>query len=128
MIGVTKFLNKRNIGSGYEVLAISHIRDNGGIILETNYRNKNGEIDIIARDGRYLCFIEVKYRSSDRFGGPEAAVNIAKQRKICKVSEYYLYCKRYGEDTPVRYDVLSMSGQDNAVTVKWIKNAFEYVG
>ena len=120
-------MNKRSVGTGYEALAHQYIRDNGAEILETNYRNKSGEIDIIARDERYLCFIEVKYRSSDRFGGPEAAVNIAKQRKICRVSRYYLYKNGYETDTPVRYDVLSLDGEGSALTVKWLKNAFDYM-
>lgn len=120
-------MNKRNVGSRYETLALEYIRENGGTVLETNYRDKNGEIDIIARDERYLCFIEVKYRSDDRFGGPEAAVNFAKQKRISRVSRYYLYGHGYGEDTPVRYDVVAVDGKDNAVTVKWIKNAFDFV-
>ena len=114
------------MGSSYESLATDYIRDNGGVVLEKNYRSRGGEIDIIAQDGRYLCFVEVKYRSDDRFGGPEAAVNIAKQRKICKVSKYYMYTHGISEDTPVRYDVLSVSGREEALTVKWIRNAFDF--
>jgi len=120
-------LNKRSVGTGYESLAIMYLRDNGAEIIDTNYRNRSGEIDIIAKDGKYLCFIEVKYRSSDRFGGPEAAVNIAKQRRICRVARYYLYSNGYDLDTPVRYDVLSLSGKDKAITFKWLKNAFDHM-
>ena len=121
-------MNKRTVGTGYESLALQYIEDNGAEVMETNYRSKSGEIDIIARDGKYICFIEVKYRSSDRFGGPEAAVNIVKQKRICRVSRYYLYSNGYDLDTPVRYDVLALDGDAGALTVKWLKNAFDYVG
>lgn len=120
-------LNKRVLGQELESRACEFLAQNGAKIIERNYRCKSGEIDIIARDEKYLCFIEVKYRSGDRFGSGEDAVGINKQRKICKVSEFYLYSKYKSIDLPVRYDVVAISQTDSIYTFDWIKNAFEYI-
>ena len=120
-------MNKRRIGDFYEDIACKFIYANGGSVLERNYRVRHGEIDIIARDEDYLCFIEVKYRNSDRFGPPEKAVNISKQRQICRISKLFLFSRFKSIDLPIRYDVIAISGVQNAVTVKWHKNAFEYI-
>lgn len=64
---------------------------------ERNFRRgRNGEIDIIGRDGKYLVFVEVKYRSGDEKGNAAEAVTTAKQRTICRVADYYRYLHHYG--------------------------------
>ena len=120
-------MNKRSVGDFYENIACRFIYANGGTVIERNYRQRRGEIDIIARDGDYLCFIEVKYRNTERFGAPERAVNISKQKQICRISKLFLYSRYKSMDIPIRYDVIAISGVQNAVTVKWLKNAFEYI-
>ena len=106
-------------------MACNYLRSQGARVIKQNFRCRLGEIDIIARDGKYLCFIEVKYRADDRFGGPEAAVNIVKQKKISRVSVSYM--KMTGlTDMPIRYDVIAIHGENRAITVNWIKNAFDY--
>ena len=119
-------MNNRKVGSWYEIIAREYIRNNGGRIVDSNFRSNSGEIDIIAYDGQYLCFIEVKYRKDNKLGGPEAAVNFSKQKKICKVSLIYLYIHGLSEDIPIRYDVISISGEKDSVSLHWHKNAFEY--
>ena len=69
--------------------AAAYLKKKGYQILEANFRCRFGEIDLIARDGGYLVFIEVKYRSSPT-GDSLEAVNRRKQRKIIRVAEYYL--------------------------------------
>jgi putative endonuclease len=120
-------MNKRTVGSFYEEAACRYICDNGGRIIERNYRAFRGEIDIIARDGKYLCFIEVKYRKSERFGYPEASVTLSKQKQICKISKFYLYSKVKSQDLPIRYDVVAIDGEAGAISIKWYKNAFSYL-
>lgn len=120
-------MNKRSVGDFYETIACKFIKANGGEVIERNYRAMRGEIDIVAKDEDYLCFIEVKYRNSDRFGPPEKAVNISKQRQICRISKLFLFSRFKSIDLPIRYDVIAISGVQNAVTVKWLKNAFEYI-
>ena len=119
-------MNKRVVGDSKELLACRYLSEQGAHILERNFRCRQGEVDIIAKDGKYLCFIEVKYRSDDRFGEPQEAVNLKKQKHICKVSEFYLYSKYKSSDVPVRYDVVAISQIDNILTFKWIKDAFYY--
>ena len=70
--------------------AAAYLKKKGYRILEANFRCRFGEIDLIARDGAYLVFIEVKYRSSLKDGDSLEAVNRRKQRKIIRVAEYYL--------------------------------------
>ena len=120
-------INKRQKGEFFEKLACDHLSAMGCSILYKNYKNKSGEIDIIAKDGRFTCFIEVKFRKDNSFGGPEAAVNIAKQRQICKVSKFFLYSHKISFDSPIRYDVIAISGGEEGYSVHWIKNAFDFI-
>lgn len=120
-------MNKRVIGDGNEDIACKYLISQGLRIIGRNFRCRQGEIDIIAKDKEYLCFMEVKYRSNSDFGQPEEAVNIRKQRKISKVSKFYLYSKNLSFDTPIRYDVIAVYVNEGITTIKWIKNAFNYV-
>ncbi len=121
-------MNKRELGEEIEILVCDHLTLQGAHILERNYRCRQGEVDIIALDGRYLCFIEVKFRNNPKYGEPQEAVNRSKQKRICNVSEFYLYSKYKSFDVPVRYDVIAVSPNDGMYTLNWIKNAFEYTG
>lgn len=117
-------MNKRSVGTEYENRACEYLYNMGYKILMTNFRNRFGEIDIIASDNDYLVFIEVKYRKNLAVGSPAEAVNLKKQISICRVSDFYRI--RYGvsPDTNIRYDVVAIS--DNSISL--IKNAFEYIG
>ena len=68
--------NNRTIGSEYEDIIVNYIKEKGYEILVTNYRCKQGEIDIVAKDGKYLVFIEVKYRKSSKTGVPTLKVGL----------------------------------------------------
>ncbi len=112
--------NKRQVGSHYEQLAADYLIKNGVQILERNFRCSQGELDLIVRDGRYLVFIEVKYRTTVSKGEPLESVNLRKQQRIRNAARYYLYQHRYGEDTPCRFDVISILDGE----IRWIQNAF----
>lgn len=116
-------MNKRNVGSKKEILAADYLKDNNISILEMNYRNRFGEIDIIARDGNTLVFVEVKYRKTASCGSPEEAVNYRKIRTICKVADYYRVVKNINPTMQCRFDVIAICGN----TINWHQNAFEYV-
>ena len=121
-------MNKRKSGEYYETKVCEYLTDKGVRILERNFRSKNGEIDIIFRDGKYLVFAEVKFRSTVHFGRPEEAVSFSKQRTISRVSDFYR--KRYGisDFEPQRFDVIAMEpGEDDFLQIKWYKNAFAYI-
>ncbi len=119
--------NKKELGTKLEDLAADYLEAKGAVVVRRNFRCRGAEIDIIVRDGRYLCFVEVKYRKDDKYGGPESAVDYVKRKKICKASRYYTYLEGFGEDTPLRYDVLAIMGDEKQYKFKWIKDAFEYV-
>ena len=108
------------LGIQGEALATEHLENQGYKILELNYKNKIGEIDIIAKDGETIVFIEVKARQSLRFGHPREAVNFYKQQKIRSVAIGYLKFKKLYERVPVRFDVVDILGDK----ITHIKNAF----
>ncbi len=114
--------NKRTIGSHAEQVVRKYLTEHGFEILEMNYRCKQGEIDIIAREDIYYVFIEVKYRTSTRYGFPQEAVGAAKQRRICGAAGYYLYSHQLGESTPVRFDVAAVL--EDKIT--YIRDAFPF--
>lgn len=116
-------VNKRKIGAQHEQKAGAYLEEKGYEILEFNYRCRQGEIDIIAKDGEYLVFCEVKYRSGLGAGYPAEAVDYKKQRTISRCALFYL-TKQKLLDAPCRFDVISMSGNQ----IEHIENAFDYIG
>ncbi len=104
--------NHRDVGFHYEDLACEYLKEQGYTIIERNYHNRFGEIDIIAREGDYLVFVEVKYRSDDSYGYPEEFVNYRKQRKIIKTAEYYLMKARAPLDVLCRFDIVGIVGEE----------------
>ncbi|WP_251388543.1 YraN family protein [Mediterraneibacter agrestimuris] len=113
-------MNQREIGSKYEHIAGRYLEQKGYRILEYNYHCRRGEIDLIAQDGEYLVFCEVKYRRGRMTGSPVEAVDVYKQRKLWKTAEYYLLRHRL-YNVPCRFDVIGI--EDSKITL--IKNAFE---
>jgi putative endonuclease len=104
--------DRRLLGQAGEALAADTLQRQGYAILARNYRTPYGEIDLIARHGDTLVFIEVKLRRSDTFGPPQAAVNAAKQRHLKLAAQYYLN-RRGDQDMKIRFDVvaITMAGQ-----------------
>ena len=86
-----------------------------------NFSSRFGEIDLVAREGRYLVFVEVKYRATARGGHPLEAVDAGKRRRIRKTADFYCLRYGYGEDTPCRFDVVGMLGDE----VIHVRDAFE---
>lgn len=115
--------NARNTGSCYERKAADYLKKQGLFILKYNYRCRLGEIDLIARDGEYIVFVEVKYRKNNSSGAAMDAVNPAKQKTICKVARYFLAVEYHNVDLPCRFDVAGIDGDK----IHWVKNAFEYI-
>jgi len=115
---------KRRTGEIGEAIASRFLRKNGYKIIEQNYRSELGEIDIIARDGDVLAFVEVKARRTDKYGGPKWAVTPRKQRKISMVALGYLKMTEQME-TEARFDVVAIRLRSNHPDIEIIKNAFE---
>lgn len=87
-------INKKLTGKLGEDIAVRHLKQNGYIIITRNYRTKYGEIDVIAKDGKCLVFVEVKARRSENFGYPREAVDIYKQTRIKNIANLYIASKK----------------------------------
>ncbi len=113
--------NNRTVGTAYEKIAGQYLIDEGMEILSYNYRCRMGEIDIIARQGEYLVFCEVKYRRTSGKGYPGEAVTPKKQHVISKCAMYYV-TEHHLMDVPCRFDVVCIEGSE----IEHIPNAFLY--
>ncbi len=115
-------MNRRKVGNDYEKLAANYLEARGYEILEYNFYTRTGEIDLIAKQGIYLVFVEVKYRKDASAGHPFEAISIHKQRSISRSALYYMKKKGLSE-MPIRFDVVGILGEE----IKLIQNAFEFV-
>lgn len=114
---------QQQFGKRSERLAAEYLKRKGYRILETNYRSAVGEIDIIASDEGTIVFVEVKSRSSKRFGSPKGAVTPAKQRKISMAALDYL--KRAGQTgARARFDVVAIDTASGKTDIEVVRNAF----
>jgi putative endonuclease len=92
-------------------------------ILVRNFRVKSGEIDIIARDGNCLVFVEVKTRTSDSFAQPIESVGFHKQQKLRRLADRYLATHAF-QECDVRFDVISIIQRGGRAEIEHIRNAF----
>jgi putative endonuclease len=111
-------------GKAGEEAAVRFLKSRGYRILERNYKNKFGEIDIIARQKGVICFLEVKARHSLVFGSPQEAVSPVKQRQICRVAVEYLKKNNFLEQA-ARFDVVALLYADEKPQISLITDAFE---
>lgn len=112
--------NNRAVGAAFEQMAADYLESLGMCVTDRNYFCRGGEIDIVARDRAYIVFCEVKYRKDTRYGYPEEAVDAVKAARIRKTAGYYMLTHNISEDTPVRFDVISILGN----RINHIKDAF----
>ena len=105
-------MQKNIYGKASEIIAADFLKEKGYKILETNYKNKIGEIDVIALDGDYIVFVEVKARISQKFGHPFEAIDERKQQKIKMVASLYLTIKRK-TNRKCRFDAIAILGQND---------------
>lgn len=113
--------NKRSIGKEYEQKAVAYLKLQGYRIIETNFQCRTGEIDIIAKQDRYLIFIEVKYRINSSRGLPHEAIDIRKMKKISKTAQYYMLINNISMESPCRFDVVLILDQE----ITLIQDAFQ---
>ena len=121
---------KDAVGRFGEQVAVDHLQAAGLVVLARNWRCREGELDIVARDGSQLVFVEVKTRSSLRFGSPAAAVGREKSARIRQLGLRWILAERErGADqqfwSTVRFDVVSvLRGAPGGVQVEHLKGAF----
>lgn len=114
--------NLQNLGKLGESKAKTHLINNGFTILETNWRYKKYEIDIIAQKENTIVVIEVKARTGIAFGEPESFVNKSKQKFLISAAHNYLTQKNI--DAECRFDIISILLLNNNCIVKHIEDAF----
>jgi len=115
--------DRLSLAAQAENTAAEFLRNNGYKIITRNYRKASGEIDIIASERRTICFVEVKARSSSRFGLPEEAITDLKKRHIVQTALTYIKDKKLNSQK-LRFDVLSITYLDQRPQIRLIKDAF----
>lgn len=114
-----------SIGARGEEIAAAYLRGQRFAILERNFRCKGGEVDIVAREGKTIVFVEVKSRRSESYGPPQLSVTSFKQRQISKAALTWLAKNRL-HDTSARFDVIAILLRDHQVpAIDHIRNAFD---
>lgn len=108
--------DRASAGARAEALAADHLRARGLAIVTRNFRTRFGEIDLIARDGAMVVFVEVRMRRSASFGGPLASITQAKRRRLALAARGYL--AMLGHEPPCRFDAIVMRGLDPS-TIEW---------
>lgn len=106
----------RQLGRWGEEQAAGHLRGKGFQIIEANWKCRFGELDLIAEDGAYLCFVEVKLRKNDAYGSPGAAVDWRKQEKLRAAAEVYLV--QHPTKLQPRFDVVEIYAPQGARTAE----------
>ncbi|MCK5146845.1 YraN family protein [bacterium] len=114
--------SRKKTGRDGEIAAAQYLINKDMVIIERNWKNERGEIDLIARDGNTLVFVEVKSGRSNKYGPPELRVDIRKQRQIGKVASAYLM--QQSEEMDCRFDVVAVSLTGDRYSIKHYEDAF----
>ncbi|MBO4854708.1 MAG: YraN family protein [Oscillospiraceae bacterium] len=117
-------MNSRQLGLWGEAQVARYLRRRGYALLAKGYACRFGEIDLIAKKGETICFVEVKLRSNLSFGLPREAVTAAKQARLRKTALWYLSAHEL--DCPTRFDVAEVysDSKHTEVRIEYLENAF----
>jgi putative endonuclease len=116
--------DRRTQGARVEVLAHDFLQRHGLEPVAANANYRGGELDLVMRDGETLVFVEVRYRRSAGFGGGAASVDASKCRKLIHAASRFLAAHREFARAPCRFDVIDASGDPEAPTFDWLRDAF----
>ena len=105
-----------------EELAVNYLVGKGYQILERNWHNIHKEIDIVAKDGKFLVIVEVKARQTDEYGAPDIAVTKKKQQMLIAAANAYIFKNRL--DVETRFDIISIVFKDGQPVIEHIEDAF----
>lgn len=122
---------KRQFGNLGEELACKFLKNNNYKILDTNYQQRVGEIDIIAKSKKSIHFIEVKTRTKQsvkKYGLPQEAVGFQKKKRIIKTAFFYLAERKYSNETNWQIDVIAIiiDKENNKAKINYIENAVDF--
>ena len=113
-------MDRQQIGQAAEDAAVVFLESQGLEILYRNFRRRAGELDIVARHGDELIIVEVRTRSSEKFGGAAASVDFRKQAKLRRAAALLLQQRKDLAALRVRFDVVAIG----SAGIEWIKHAF----
>lgn len=116
--------SRRALGRFGEDLAERYLRSRGVRILARNLHLRYAELDLLALDGETLCFIEVRLRSSDRFGSAEESVDVRKQRRLARAARAVLSSWRLPRFRQVRFDVVAVDSSSTPPEIRLTQDAF----
>jgi putative endonuclease len=117
-------VDRRALGQWGEELAVQHLEQRGFVVLARNWRCREGELDVVARDGQCLVFVEVKARSGLDFGEPAEAVSPTKARRIRVLARRWLTAHRPPGTWDLRFDVVSVIRTSGLPEVLHLRGAF----
>lgn len=109
-------------GEQGEQLASQYLREKGYEIMTRNYRYQHAEIDLIAKKGKLLVFVEVKTRSNLNYGNPEEFVSYTKAKLVMKAAEHYIFSHNWTYD--IRFDVVAVTIAGTGQRINHIEDAF----
>ena len=115
------------LGDDYETEAANWLADQPTLkLIARNFRAKTGEIDIVARDGAYLVFIEVRARNNPRYASAAASVDRRKQQRLLRTAQVYLQRRPEFANLPCRFDVIAFEPPQSGAgsRIRWIRSAF----
>jgi putative endonuclease len=115
-------------GASGEDLACQHLRVKGYTILARNFRCRSGEIDVVARDGPTVVFVEVKERNGSSHGAGHEGVTFGKRRRVIRAARLFVASRGYAEAQPFRFDVISIDWREGKPVVRHDPNAFDVDG
>ncbi len=116
--------NLRTVGRYGEKLAENHLQRLGFRILARNLHLRHAELDLVALEGRTLCFVEVRLRSGRRFGSAEESIDRRKQRRLVRAAAEVLATRRLPDHDALRFDVVSVDASHEPPQIKLIRDAF----
>lgn len=116
--------HRQSLGKRGEEIACGELERRGYIIVDRRFRTRCGELDIVARDGGVLVFVEVKARSGGNFGSPFESVTWQKRQRLSQMATSYLCAKRLGS-VACRFDVVSILEQHGTHTIELVRGAFD---
>ena len=111
-----------DLGKKGEEYAVRYLQQRGYKIIERNWIYEKYEIDIIAQNDEYIVFVEVKTRSSDRWGNPEEAISKGKIKRIVEAADFYL--NENDIDRPARFDVIATIWNGTMFEIEHFDDAF----
>ncbi|PCF97240.1 YraN family protein [Vreelandella nigrificans] len=113
----------RHRGAAIEQLAAQWLQQQGLRLVTSNHHVKGGELDLVMTDQDILVFVEVKHRTTTRYGHPLETVTAQKQYRLIRAAK--LYIARHAISSPCRFDILAITGTPPSLVFQWEKAAFD---